>query len=545
MGLARFRFYAMYAPGWACWPAIPRRARREEANRTVWTGAGRELPDMAAEHRVVLDLQRVIMPAGLAVLPDVSLAASYLPAGSHLAAGGDWFDAVLAPGGSLGLVVGDVVGHGASASAVMGQLRAVAAERLLSGCALDEVMRALDTFAAMVPGARGTTVCVAILDRYTGALRYVTRGHPPPLVVGIDGDSRYLTQTAGSALAVDASLPVYARTTLREGDTLLMYSDGVVEQPDRTIADGMADLAHCAGEVVRRDVARYGTEAYRGIADAVCAAVVGDLVGQRVSTDDMCLLGATVRLPPPEPLAIAVPATANQLGSVRQRLAGWLTGLAVDEDDLVSIELAVVEAVTNTIEHAYDGVSGRVYLDASLEPDGSMRVAVTDHGRWKPHRRDPGFRGRGLVMMRECMDEMRLETCNEGTRVWLSRKVRRPLVAQVSQRLVRQLQFDELAVEVDVLPDTVRVSVTGSVDSASVGRLRDGLLDAARIGTLPLTVDLDGVSLLASAGLRLLYEQGRGLRESGGTLRVIAAPGSPARNALAVGGLEDVLAITA
>jgi anti-anti-sigma factor len=508
-------------------------------------GGGDELPDMAAEHRVVLDLQRVIMPAGLAVLPDVSLAAAYLPAGSHLAAGGDWFDVVTVPDGGLGLVVGDVVGHGASASAVMGQLRAVAAERLLSGAPLADVLSSLDTFAATVPGARGTTVCVAVLDRDTGRLRYATRGHPPPLVVSADGTTRFLAQSPGSALALDPVHSSGAQITLAAGDTLVLYSDGVVEQPGRTIDDGMAALASCAAEVVRRDdVRRHRDRGGRWIADMICGAVIGNLVGHWPITDDMCILGATVGLAAPEPLAITVPATPAQLGPIRQRLAGWLAELAVDEDDLVSVELAVIEGVTNAIEHAYPGPPGEVQVDAELRPDGQVRVTVTDRGRWKHHQHDPGFRGRGLVMMRECMDQMRLDTSEGGTRVAMDRMVRRPLTPQVSRELASQRQPTELAIEVDIQPDTVLVTATGPVDSASVGRLRDGLLEAARIGSLPLTIDLDGVSLLASAGLRLLYEQGRGLRETGSVMRVVAAPGSPARNALTVGGLAEVLGVT-
>src|SRR5690242_17015528 len=106
-----------------------------------------------AECEVMLELQRAMLPVGLPVLPDLSLAAGYRPASAAVAAGGDWYDVVALPGYAVGLVVGDVVGHGATASAVMGQLRAVAAERLRRGDELGEVTRAVDDFAASVPAA--------------------------------------------------------------------------------------------------------------------------------------------------------------------------------------------------------------------------------------------------------------------------------------------------------------------------------------------------------------------------------------------------------
>src|SRR5262245_31818678 len=100
------------------------------------------------QREVMLELQRALLPVGLPVLPDLSLAASYRPADLPDAAGGDWFDVVTMPGDAVALVVGDVVGHGATAAAVMGQLRAIAADRLQRGGDIDDVMSAMDSFAA-------------------------------------------------------------------------------------------------------------------------------------------------------------------------------------------------------------------------------------------------------------------------------------------------------------------------------------------------------------------------------------------------------------
>ena len=115
----------------------------------------------AFEHRyqaaldVVTSLQRSLLPERLPVLPGVELAARYLAADSEQGAGGDWFDAVPLGDGRLGLVVGDVVGSGIRASAVMGQLRAVLMELLLSGSAIPEVLARLDRFVSTGAGGGG------------------------------------------------------------------------------------------------------------------------------------------------------------------------------------------------------------------------------------------------------------------------------------------------------------------------------------------------------------------------------------------------------
>src|SRR6185369_123563 len=102
--------------------------------------------------------------------------------------------------GAVALVVGDVVGHGLSASAAMGQLRAVLAELLAAEDDLGQVLRRTDAFAARMP-----------------SLRYTTCGHPPPLVIGVNGKARYLQGTGTGPLGT-GSPPVLASSTLAPGE---------------------------------------------------------------------------------------------------------------------------------------------------------------------------------------------------------------------------------------------------------------------------------------------------------------------------------------
>ena len=120
---------------------------------------------------VVAELQQALLPAALPVLPGLSIAARYLVAAPDQAAGGDWFDVIPLPDGAVALVVGDVVGHGVAASAAMGQLRAVLGELLLETGDVQAALHRIDRMAKRPQALRATTVCVAVLDAASGALR--------------------------------------------------------------------------------------------------------------------------------------------------------------------------------------------------------------------------------------------------------------------------------------------------------------------------------------------------------------------------------------
>jgi anti-anti-sigma factor len=490
------------------------------------------------EHEVALDLQLAVLPHGLPVLPEISMAAAYLPAGANDAAGGDWFEVVPMPGRRLGLVVGDVVGHGPRASAIMGQLRAIVAERMLMGDELGELMTALDTFARSAPEARGTTICVAILDRQSGKLEYTTRGHPPPLVVSANGDTRVLPQPSGPPLAFGLGEFVFAEEVLWPGETIVLYSDGAVERPGRTIVDGIGELAMSAGQVVQ-----FNGVGPRVLADRICQGALQLIEDSHAPHDDASLLAVTVLLPFVEPLVLAVPADPQKLTEVRRQLGKWLGELRLMEDDLVAVELSVIEAVTNSIEHAYNSQAGTVHVEASLDEVGCLQVVVSDTGIWKTPDDEPGFRGRGMLMMRESMDTMRLATTSKGTVVEMSKVVRRP-VRTGTTRVVpaRDESLEDLSIDTMSAPDSLWLMVSGALDGSSAARLRSALLEAARGGgRLPITLVLDDVTALGSAGLRVLTEQGRRIGDAGRSLRVVAAPSSPAGNVLSISGVDMLL----
>ena len=283
------------------------------------------------------------------MLPRARIAARYLVAGQEQAAGGDWFDAIPLDGGAVALVVGDVVGHGLAASAAMGQLRAVLAELLAAEDDLGQVLRRTDAFAARMPSLRAATLVLVVLDPVAGTLRYTTCGHPPPLVIGVDGKARYLEGTGTGPLGT-GSAPVLASSALAPGELVLLYSDGLVERPDRTIAEGMGELAVVAADAAANRPNGHGADP--DAAERVCQLSV-EVLTRTGHTDDITALAAQWLADPVPPLQLALPSARPSLTTARDAFADWLSRLDATADDWEALHLAMVEMVTNAIEHAY------------------------------------------------------------------------------------------------------------------------------------------------------------------------------------------------
>jgi serine phosphatase RsbU (regulator of sigma subunit) len=190
---------------------------------------------------VAVTLQRAVL--GPTALPE-GFAVHYEPAAGTLEVGGDWYDVVDLPGGRYGIVVGDVVGSGLPAAAVMGQLRSAGRALLLESASPAHVLTALDRFASLVPGASCSTVFCAVVDPATGTLRYSSAGHVPAIVVDVHGRARMLTAAGSLPLAVvdDLDRPE-AEVVLPSGSTLLLYTDGLVERRGSDLDEGMARAA--------------------------------------------------------------------------------------------------------------------------------------------------------------------------------------------------------------------------------------------------------------------------------------------------------------
>ncbi len=194
------------------------------------------------EHQVANRLQRSLLPSSLPVVEGAEIAARYEAGADGLDVGGDWFDVVSVGDRSL-LVIGDVVGRGLAAAAVMGQLRNACAALAVNVDDPAQLVVQLDQFTLEVADARLSTMIASEYDPGTRALRTVSAGHLPPLVRRADGTVVRL-DGAGPPLGFAAGVARTVRSdTLDPGDCIVLYTDGLVERPGETIDVGIARLA--------------------------------------------------------------------------------------------------------------------------------------------------------------------------------------------------------------------------------------------------------------------------------------------------------------
>jgi len=199
---------------------------------------------LVQEHDMVVALQRALLPRDLPTFPCVELAAEYAAASTDLEVGGDWFDAFALPDGSLAICVGDVAGKGLGAAQVMGQLRSAGRVAALAGYSPPEVMAAKNNLMILGNLAPLATTAFTRYDPETGEATWVSAGHLPPLLVPANGDPPALLPTAGDPpIGVVADATFSARSVVLEpGDTLVLYTDGLIERRGENLEEGLTRL---------------------------------------------------------------------------------------------------------------------------------------------------------------------------------------------------------------------------------------------------------------------------------------------------------------
>ncbi|MBC9823547.1 SpoIIE family protein phosphatase [Terrabacter sp. MAHUQ-38] len=205
--------------------------------------------DLALEtqRQLGIAVQEVMLPAEVpaSVTEAVQVAVRYRPASDALQVGGDWYDVADLGQGRLAVAVGDVVGHGLRAAAVMGQLRSALSALTVADVGPAAAMTALDRVARHSPDATATTAVKVVIDPELDLAIYSNAGHLPPLVLREDGTVHAMDQALGPPLAVTEHIVTrpLGTATLGKGDTLVMYTDGLVERRGEPLDRGIRRLA--------------------------------------------------------------------------------------------------------------------------------------------------------------------------------------------------------------------------------------------------------------------------------------------------------------
>jgi anti-sigma regulatory factor (Ser/Thr protein kinase) len=346
-------------------------------------------------------LQRSMLPAELPHIGGVSIGARYIPSAPGTSAGGDFYDAFLLDDGSVFLAIGDVVGHGVLAAAVMGQVRAGLRVLALQQRDPVQVLAGLDAFVASLGTEMFVTALVAVLDPADGTLELAAAGHPAPLVRRASA-TEFLPVVAGPPLGIAAARTAY-RTQLHQDDVFVLYTDGLVEVPGQSLDIGLDELAALADS--RRDI----SDPRR-----FCSLLLGEL---GTGSDDTAVMVLTRDEGLRRTAALDVPAESTAPGAARTWVRTVLARWSVDDDVRQRALLGVNELVTNALLHARSPAHVELDLD-----ERRLLVLVTDRGMGTTvavQDTDPGaVRGRGLALVEALADAWGNERTSRGTTVW-------------------------------------------------------------------------------------------------------------------------------
>jgi serine phosphatase RsbU (regulator of sigma subunit)/anti-sigma regulatory factor (Ser/Thr protein kinase) len=366
------------------------------------------------EHHSALTLQRSLLPHQLPAHAAVEAAYRYLPADIEAGVGGDWFDVLPLACARVGLVVGDVIGHGLNAAATMGRLRTAVhtladldlpPDDLLSH--LDDLVRRLSDEAETahpsdIEGVVGATCLYGIYDPVAQRATFARAGHPPPALAHLDKPVEYLDIPAGPPLGV-GGLPFEAvEVDIPEGSMLALYTDGLLTAFGNDTDAGLERLAFSLAHPDRP-------------LEDICETMEETLLPDR-PRDDVAILVAR-----PCPLAaedVAFwtlsfdPASVGRARALAtERLALWEL-----EELAFSMELIISELVTNAIRHARGPIGLRL-----IRTGNRVICAVLDASSTAPHLRRAGLAeegGRGLFLVAQFALRWGARYTRDGKIIW-------------------------------------------------------------------------------------------------------------------------------
>ena len=369
--------------------------------------AEREITRLYQEQRhIALTLQQALMGT-LPEVPGMDSASRYCPAAQGAGVGGDWFDLIPLGGGLVGMLIGDVMGRGVEAAAVMGQLRASARALARTGLEPRELMSALEAVAADLPDQL-ITCCYLIVNSPAGSLTACSAGHLPVLLVSPDGNVHRLPIPVSVPLGVGGIPHQQTTISVEPRATLALYTDGLVETPHGDLDEQVGALESAL------QAAFTATFSLDQAADHILAEL---LPQPGEPPDDVTLLLARIPPPPitsgattiqPDPQAVS---TGRHF--TRKALHEWgLSGLA-DTACLLTSEL-----LTNAVRHATNLVE--LYLHHSAH---ELIIQVEDDDPHLPQHRvadGDADNGRGLMLVDTLAGNWGSRLTSTGKTVWFS-----------------------------------------------------------------------------------------------------------------------------
>jgi serine phosphatase RsbU (regulator of sigma subunit)/anti-sigma regulatory factor (Ser/Thr protein kinase) len=360
------------------------------------------------ERRVAEALQRRLLPQSIPELPGLTAAARYVPARDDVAVGGDWYDVVPLPSGSVLAVIGDAEGHSLDAAALMGRTRSAMLAYALDGHTPGGVLERMNNYLLTVEPEHLVTCCIVELSPDERIATIAVAGHPPPLIQSADGEeASYVDVDPGPPLGVVAGA-TYPETSvvLEDVRCLVLYTDGLVERRDASLTIGLESLR-----------ARLASLAPGLPSERIVEQLVG--VQHQGTVDDVAVLVLSLDLSPsarPAGVGRHLPPETASVAAARSFttdiLREWGLEHLVDR-----AELLVSELVTNAVLYTASHVELRLSVH-----DGRLRVEVIDESGERPPAQRPvdleQASGRGLLLVQSLASTWGVDPVGVGKSVW-------------------------------------------------------------------------------------------------------------------------------
>jgi len=360
------------------------------------------------QRHIALTLQRSLMGTPPAI-PGLATASRYRPATQGAGVGGDWFDLVPLGAGRVGVLIGDVMGRGLEAAAVMGQLRSAAHALAKTGMQPRQLMQALETVVADldVPDQL-VTCCYLVIAADAGEVTICSAGHLPTLIASPGEGARALSAPVNAPLGVGGVLYEQTSAVIPAGATLVLYTDGLIETPGSDIEDQLAQLTDLLSDLFTT------APDLEVAADRVLAALLPDAEGHN---DDVTLLLTQLPDAPLAAVTTDLPAVPDSVPEGRAFLTKALTSwdCTTTADDA---RLLLSEILTNAVQHA-QGPLGLHLCRTATE----LTVEVSDHSPHLPQPRlaaEDEESGRGLILVRALADTWGVRPTDEGKTTWFT-----------------------------------------------------------------------------------------------------------------------------
>ena len=360
-----------------------------------------------AQRHVALTLQRSLMGRPREI-PGVITASRYTAATLGAGVGGDWFDLISLGAGRVGILIGDVMGRGLEAAAVMGQLRSAAHALAKTGMPPRELMRALDSVVADLPDQL-VTCCYLEVDPDAGELTVCSAGHLPALLIDPDASVYRLAAPISVPLGVGEVSHQQAKFPFKPGSTLALYTDGLVETHDRDLdlqIDVLAETLHTA------------LSAGGDLEDAADAALHTLLPDPAGYDDDVTLLLALLPEPPVATAATDLPAEPSAVGTGRRFVSATLKEWGCSADLIDTARLLASEVLTNAVRHGVGPINLRLRRSVS-----ELTIEITDRATGVPHPRPADQAeetGRGLRLVEALTVYWGTRPTEDGKSVWFT-----------------------------------------------------------------------------------------------------------------------------